>query len=61
MNAREYAKNKGFNVVGKLTYKGVHRAECEEPVKWWIDEDCNEYWRNLDGAWLIVTKDGAVI
>lgn len=29
MNAREYAKSKGFNVVGKLTYKGVHRAECE--------------------------------
>lgn len=64
MTIREYAKENGFEIVGKLTRK-VHKVEKFSWEKgemetvstiYWVDEAGNEYSKNC-----IVTADGAVI
>lgn len=53
MNARQYAKENGVSVVGKLkrVYSGSHF--------YYIDEVGNEFHKSEN--WVIITFDGAVI
>lgn len=63
MTARQFAKSKGFEVVGKLTRKTyIDTWTLEKQVKrvYWIDEAGNEY-HGSKGKWCIVTADGGVI
>lgn len=64
MTIRQYAKENGFEIIGKLTKK-VSKVEKFNMVKgemetistvYWLDEAGNEYTKNC-----IVTVDGAVI
>lgn len=64
MSIRQYAKENGFEIVGKLTKKvckrekfNVLKGEMEIiSTVYWEDEAGNEYTKNC-----IVTADGAVI
>lgn len=64
MNIREYAKQNGFEIVGKLTKKVEKREQfnyCNgemevKSVVFWEDEAGNTYTKDC-----IVTADGAVI
>lgn len=65
MTAREYAKLRGFEVIGKLKrmpdiYYGM---DDKHHYPWWIDEAGNEYLGSYtgEGVTCIVTKDGGVI
>lgn len=56
MTVREFAKSKGFDIVGKLIYKGVD----DYGYKMWEDEACNAYYKK-NKEYCIVTNDGGVI
>lgn len=65
MTVREYAKLKGFEIVGKLTrlpdiYYGLDNKH-HYPI--WIDEAGNEFCGSYskDGGYCIITADGGVI
>ncbi len=65
MTVREYAKLKGFEVVGKLkrlpdVYYGV---ENKSHYPLWIDEAWNEYCDSYGkcDCYCIITADGGVI
>lgn len=63
MTIREYAKQVGFPVVGKLHRMpdGKQRRRKRREV-YWTDEAGNEYYRSHDGkSACIVTTEGAVI
>ncbi len=64
MTVREFAKSKGFTVVGKLRrmpdkYYGMDNRH----YPWYMDEANNEYLMDDDGVscGCIVTADGGVI
>ncbi len=62
MTIRQYAKECGFAIVGKL-----HRKETPNNAPWkptdkhYTDDAGNEYTLCVDGSIVIVTVDGAVI
>lgn len=64
MSIREYAKENGFEIVGKLTKKvdkvekfNYAKGEMEtKSTVYWVDEAGNTYTKDC-----IVTADGAVI
>lgn len=57
MTIRQYAKSKGFSIMGKLTRK----TEWEQDTEfWYMDEAGNEYCKNEKGI-VIVTADGGII
>lgn len=55
MTIREFAKDRNFKIVGKLTYKGKIDGS-----KYWIDEAGNDYYKNKSGNICIVDTDGTV-
>lgn len=68
MTAREFAKENGIEIVGKLTKKVAVTEEfdwgrCEMVEKrevYWIDEAGNEFMGGRSG-WCCITADGGVI
>ena len=56
MTIREFAKDRNFKIVGKLTYKGIDESGC----KWWVDENGNDYYKNRNGSICIADIDGVV-
>lgn len=68
MTAREYAKECGIELVGKLTRKIDITTEwswskCEEVEKktvYWVDEVGNTLTGNKGGGWCLATPDGEV-
>lgn len=68
MTAREYAKQIGVEIVGKLSRKtGVHTkysARKDEYVEdrftIYVDEAGNEFIPDGTGSWCCVTADGGV-
>ena len=68
MTAREYAKECGVELVGKLTKKVIEnnkfnyfKGEMEiEKVVYWIDEAGNEISGNKKNGWCLTTADGEV-
>ena len=56
MTVREFAKSKGFDVVGKLSYKGVD----DEGYKVWEDEAGNAYYKKGNGYCIITNDDGVI-
>ena len=61
---REYAKSKGFEVVGKLRrLPDVHYGMGDRKYPVWIDEAGNEYCGSYstDGCFCIITADRRVI
>ena len=66
MNCREYAKNNGFAVVGKLKRMPDHFDPfCGMLLPWYMDEAENEYHMDRENGkcfcYCIVTADGGVI
>ena len=57
MTIRQYAKENGHVVVGKLTRKPEWESNND---RWYVDEDDNEYLVSGDKV-AIVTKEGGVI
>ena len=61
MSFRDYAKSRGFTVVGKLRrVKDRHYGVQDSHYPLWVDEAGNEYMRNKTG-FCIVTKEGAIL
>ena len=58
MTIRQFAKSKGFNIVGKLTRKA--KWEQDKNEYWYMDEAGNEYCKSEKG-FAIVTADGGII
>lgn len=56
---REFAKNVGHEVIGKLTRIAEKETE-QDRSKFYMDEAGNEYWIGKKGI-CIVTADGGVI
>ena len=56
MTLREFAKSRGFEIVGKIRYRGLLDRGC----KWYTDEAGNEFYRSAEGEFSIIDKDGAV-
>lgn len=61
MSIREYAKSRGFEVVGNLKRLKDASDEYGKSYRIWIDEAGNEYWGNSKKDMCIVTADGGVI
>ena len=67
MTAREYAKECGIEIVGKLTKKVNENKEFDllkgemiiKKTVYWIDEVGNELSKE-NGKWCLVTPDGTV-
>ena len=55
MSIREFAKDRGFQIVGKLTYRGVLGGS-----KWYTDEAGNDYYKNSKGCICIADIYGTV-
>lgn len=68
MTAREYAKECGVEIAGKLTKKSITSEKfdwakgemVEEKITFWIDEAGNEFHKGK-GGWVIITADGGCI
>lgn len=58
MTIRQFAKSKGFNIVGKLTRKAEWEQDKNE--RWYMDGSGNEYCKSEKG-FAIVTVDGEII
>ena len=57
MSIREYAKSRGFEVVGKLTYKG----KDEVGYKVYEDEAGNTFWQSSRSRVIVIADtDGGV-
>ena len=61
MTCREYAKQAGFTVVGKLRRVPVAEHNKDIIAAVYLDENENEYWTTKAGCWCIVTADGGVL
>lgn len=68
MTAREYAKECGVELIGKLTKKvasyekfNYFKGEMEtEKIVYWMDEAGNELSGNKKDGWCLTTADGTV-
>lgn len=68
MTAREYAKECGIELIGKLTKKvfennkfNYFKGEMEvEKIVYWIDEAGNEISGSKKNGWCLITADGEV-
>lgn len=64
MTAREYAKSRGFEVIGKLKRMPdkSYGMDDKRHYPWWVDEAGNEYLMdNKAGQFCIITADGGVL
>lgn len=55
MTIREFAKDRNFEIIGKLTYKGKI-----DGIKYWTDEAGNDYYKNRKGNICIADIEGTV-
>lgn len=61
MTFRDYAKNRGIEVVGKLKrVPDRHYGAQDSHYPLWVDEAGNEYMGNEKTGFCIVTKDGSI-
>jgi len=68
MTAREYARDCGVELIGKLTKKVITNEKfdwakgemVEEKIVFWIDEAGNEIHGNKKSGWCLITADGGV-
>lgn len=68
MTAREYAKECGIELVGKLTKKVIAHERFDllkgemvtKKDTYWIDEAGNELEKGKNGNWCLTTADGTV-
>ena len=56
MTIREFASDRNFKIVGKLTYKGMDEDGC----RWWTDEIGNDYFKDKNGNICIADIEGTV-
>lgn len=62
MTIREYAKNRSFEIIGKLTrHPEWEEYGIERRQRAYSDEAGNEYYIDKGRGACIITKDGAVI
>ena len=61
MTIRQYAKQAGFKIVGKLRRRSMVKSPIRAREIFWIDEAGNEYYRSPDGKSCCIVPAGSAV